>query len=69
MRRRSLALGFLGAALGSLLVLRRKRDAGPTVSVHYDDGSVLTLDPSRPEGERLVAAAERALTAVHSLSP
>lgn len=60
--RRLAALALLVG--GSLLVLARRRQSQrPSVSLYYDDGSMVTLERSAPGAERLVAAARGALGA------
>jgi hypothetical protein len=58
--RRLLALLLL--VVGPLLYLARRRTT-PRERVHlyYDDGSMVTLEPSAPEAERLLALARAAL--------
>jgi hypothetical protein len=47
---------------GTLFVLSRRRPARrESVSLHYADGSMVTLEPSTPGFERLVAPARQAL--------
>jgi len=55
-------LGLLLLVGGPLLVLLRRRRSGrETVSLHYDDGSMVVLEPSFPGVERLVTLARQAL--------
>ena len=58
--RRLLALLLL--VVGPLLYLARRRTT-PRERVHlyYDDGSMVTLEPSAPQAERLLAVARAAL--------
>jgi hypothetical protein len=55
-------LALLVLVVGPLLYLARRRVA-PRERVHlyYDDGSMVTLEPSAPEAERLLALARAAL--------
>jgi len=54
--RRLLALVVLVG--GPLLVLFRRRERqGERVSLHYDDGSMVTLEPGAPGSERLLELA------------
>ena len=55
-------LALLLVAGGTLLVLFRRRPARRDgVSLHYADGSMVTLEPSMPGFERLVTLARQAL--------
>jgi hypothetical protein len=59
MRRLVALLLFVG---GPLLLLSRRRQARrDSVSLHYGDGSIVTLDASAPGFERLVSLARQAL--------
>jgi hypothetical protein len=60
MRRRSLLVA-LGALAGALAVVQRRRAATPRVDVFYEDGSMVSLEPSLQQAERMLAAARRAL--------
>jgi len=55
-------LALLLIVVGPLLYLARRRTT-PRERVHlyYDDGSMVTLEPSAPEAERLLALARAAL--------
>ena len=55
-------LAVLLLVVGPLLYLVRRR-ATPHERVHlyYDDGSMVTLEPSAPQAERLLALARAAL--------
>lgn len=58
--RRLLALVVLLG--GSLLLFRRRRDGRREhVSLHYDDGSMVTLERGAPGSERLLELARSAL--------
>ncbi|HJQ49361.1 MAG TPA: hypothetical protein VJ838_02485 [Gaiellaceae bacterium] len=61
MNRRS-ALVLLAAAGTTAAAVRRRRPA-PRIEVLLEDGSRQPLDPGSPEGERLLAAAGRAMAA------
>ena len=54
-------LGLVLAALGTWLVLRRRRPDGLRVVVAWEDGSELELGAGSEERERLVALARGAL--------
>jgi hypothetical protein len=54
------ALVLLTAA-AAVVLWRRRRSATPSVVVEWRDGTEITLSDGRPEHERLVAVAERAL--------
>ena len=55
-------LALLLVAGGTLLVLSRRRPARRDgVSLHYADGSMVTLEPAAPGAERLLALARQAL--------
>jgi hypothetical protein len=64
MRRLSLLAGLAAAAAGAVVFLRRSGQRAPRVSVQFEDGSSLTLDPASPEAQRLLGIAERGLRAV-----
>ena len=55
-------LALLVFVVGPLLYFARRRGA-PRERVHlyYDDGSMVTLEPSAPEAERLLTLARAAL--------
>jgi len=58
--RRVLALLLL--VVGPLLYLARRRASHhERVHLYYDDGSMVTLEPSAPDAERLLALARAAL--------
>ena len=58
--RRVLALLLL--VVGPLLYLARRRAPHrERVHLYYDDGSMVTLEPSAPDAERLLALARAAL--------
>jgi len=67
MRRRSLLVA-LGALAGAFAVVRHRRAAAPRVDVFYEDGSMVSLDPSLPQAERMLAAARHALAAVRTIA-
>jgi hypothetical protein len=54
-------LALLVFVVGLILYLARRRSS-PRERVHlyYDDGSMVTLEPSAPEAERLLALARAA---------
>jgi hypothetical protein len=56
-------LGLLLVGVNALLLVLRRRRRGPreSVSLHYADGSMVTLERSAPGVERLVALARQAL--------
>jgi hypothetical protein len=58
MRRLLALLVFAG---GPLLYLARRRTSRERVHLYYDDGSMVTLERSAPEAERLLALARAAL--------
>lgn len=59
MRKLVALLVFVG---GPLLLLSRRRQARrDSVSLHYGDGSMVTLEPSSPGFERLASLARQAL--------
>jgi hypothetical protein len=64
--RRHRLLVVLGALAGALAVLRRRRAAAPRVDVFYEDGSMVSLEPSLPQAERMLAAARHALAAART---
>jgi hypothetical protein len=59
MRRLLALLLFVGGPL--LVLLRRRRNGRESVSLHYDDGSMVTLESSFPGVDRLVTLARQAL--------
>jgi hypothetical protein len=65
MRRRRL-LVVLGALAGALAVVRSRRAVAPRVDVFYADGSMVSLEPSQPQAERMLAAARHALAAART---
>ena len=44
-----------------LYLARRRSSPRERVHLYYDDGSMVTLEPSAPEAERLLALARAAL--------
>ena len=58
--RRLVALVLLGGGL-LLLLARRRQERREHVSLHYGDGSTVTLERGAPGGERLLELARRAL--------
>lgn len=55
-------LALLIFVVGPLLYLARRRTASrERVHLYYDDGSMVTLEPSAPQAERLLALARTAL--------
>ena len=55
-------LALLVLVGGPLLYLIHRRDARrERVHLYYDDGSMVTLEPSAPQAERLLALARAAL--------
>jgi hypothetical protein len=63
MRRLPAVAAVLGAAGGAAALVRRRRRPRERVSLHYEDGSMLTLDTRAPEAGRLLAVARDALSA------
>jgi len=63
MRRRELVAGALAAFGTATAVLVRRRGRREHVELHYDDGSMVTLDRGREGADRLLAAAAEALAA------
>ena len=59
MRKVLALIGVIGGAL--LYVTRRRRSTSERVHLYYDDGSMVTLEPSAPQAERLLALARAAL--------
>ena len=59
MRRFGFFLLAVNAAV--LLLRRRRRTRRESVSLHYGDGSMVTLEPGMPGFERVVAPARQAL--------
>jgi hypothetical protein len=62
-RRLPLVAGLLAAGGAAALVVRNRRAGRERVSLHFEDGSVLSLERG-PEAERVLAAARDALGAV-----
>jgi hypothetical protein len=55
-------LALLVLVVGPILLLARRRGAQlERVHLYYDDGSMVTLEHSAPEAERLLALARAAL--------
>jgi hypothetical protein len=55
-------LALLVLVVGPLLYLARRRAPHrERVHLYYDDGSMVTLEPSAPQAERLLALARAAL--------
>ena len=60
--RRLVLLALL--ALAALVVIRRRRGAGPVgADVWFDDGSIVSLPRSSPAGSRLAELADDVLSA------
>jgi hypothetical protein len=59
MRKVLALIGVVGGAL--LYFTRRRRSAGERVHLYYDDGSMVTLEHSAPQADRLLALARAAL--------
>ena len=59
MRRGLLVL--LGAGAGAALWSRRRRQQGERVDLYFDDGSMISLDESREEADRLLPLAHDVL--------
>jgi hypothetical protein len=59
MRRAFALLVLVGGPL--LYLARRHRRPRQRVHVHYDDGSMVTVERGRPEAQRLLALAHDAL--------
>ena len=62
MRRRSLVAAVLAAGAAAQVLRRRRGATAEHVDVHYDDGSMVSLEQG-PEAERLLAAAREGLAA------
>jgi hypothetical protein len=58
--RRLLAVLVLGAG-PALFLARRRENRRERVHLFYDDGSMVTIERSRPEAERLLTLAHEAL--------
>ena len=65
MRRRSLLVA-LGALAGAFALGRHRRAAAPRVDIFYVDGSMVSLEPSLLQAERMLAAARHALAAART---
>ena len=64
MRRIPAVLLLLAAAGGAAAVVSRaRRDRRDCVSLHYADGSSLTLEEGAPSADRVLAVAREALAA------
>jgi hypothetical protein len=59
MRRLLAALVLFGAPL--LYLVRRRASRRERVHLYFDDGSMVTVERSRPEAERLLTLAHAAL--------
>jgi hypothetical protein len=59
MRKVLALIGVVGGAL--LYFTRRRRSTSERVHLYYDDGSMVTLEHSAPQTERLLALARAAL--------
>ena len=59
MRRLLAVLLVVGGPL--LVLLHRRRNGRESVSLHYGDGSMVTLEPSFPGVDRLLTLARQAL--------
>ena len=62
MRRRSVVAALLAAGAGAHLLRRRRGGGAERVDVHYDDGSMVSLEQG-PELERLLTVAREGLAA------
>jgi hypothetical protein len=62
MRRVPTVAAVLAAAGGAAALVRRRLAARERVSLHYEDGSMLTLDARAPQAQRLLAVAREALS-------
>jgi len=51
------------AAVTAVVLLRRRRTAPERADLYFDDGSLVSLDRSSPDGARLLALAEDVLRA------
>jgi hypothetical protein len=56
-----LVAGLLAAAGAAALMARNRRAGRERVSLHFEDGSQLSLERGAPETERVLAAARHAL--------
>lgn len=54
-------VALLALAGGALYFKRRKDARRERVHLYYDDGSMVTVERSRPEAERLLTLARQAL--------
>ena len=63
MPRRSVALALAGGAVLVVATLGRRRRSAPReqVTLYYEDGSSVSLEPASPDAERVLALARRAL--------
>jgi hypothetical protein len=59
MRKVLALISVVGGAL--LYFTRRRRSTSERVHLYYDDGSMVTLERSAPEADRLLALARAAL--------
>jgi hypothetical protein len=64
MRPRSVTVALAGAGAAAFAFARRRRR--PWVELHYDDGSMVTLEAGTPAGNRLLALARAAVLAARS---
>ena len=65
MRRRSVVAALLAAGAGAYLLRRRRGAEAERVDVHYDDGSMVSLEKG-PELERLLTVAREGLAAARA---
>ena len=64
MRRSFVALGVALGSLAGFLFFRRRRSATTERAVlHYEDGSIVSLEPGTPHADRLLTAARDLLVA------
>ena len=64
MKRSFVALGVALGSVAGFLFFRRRRGTAPERAVlHYEDGSILTLEPGAPQADRLLDAARDVLAA------
>ena len=64
MRRSFVALGVALGSLAGFLFFRRRRTAATERAVlHYEDGSIVALEPGTPQADRLLDAARDLLAA------